>query len=303
MNSSNSKQFSILAALGPVEFRAEIAAVGAALTGLWIDGVEIAGDPRSVGLESAYVGSTLAPWPNRISGARWRLGDQELALELNEPDRDNALHGLVFDVEWQLRDQSSQSLTLGYELAPSSGYPFQLDLEVCYQLVEGGLSVSTRVMNLSAEPAPFGLAFHPYFKLLTPDTNLETSFASFLETNQNLIPTGRTLPLTEAGLSARVDSSHIRALDARLDHCFGEPRPGLIFTRLRSSKGVTTIWQQPEFGYCMVFSGKVGYETNLGYVAIEPQTMPANAFNTGKDLLLLEPGSETSFVWGVSFTS
>jgi aldose 1-epimerase len=303
VNNANSHQFSLRATQGSLELRAELSARGAALTGLWVDDLEIAGDPQSVGLESAFVGSTLAPWPNRIAGARWQLADEELRLSMNEPDRNNALHGLVFDVDFSLRGQTADAVTLGYELVPSSGYPFHLDLEVSYRLVATGLEVSTRVENLGAQPAPFGLAFHPYFKVLSQETVLETSFASFLETNANLIPTGRTLPLDQAGLSDGAESSQVRALAAELDHCFSDPRPGAIFTRLRSEMGVTTIWQQPEFGYCMVFSGRVGDETNLGYLAIEPQTMPADAFNTGKDLLLLEPGSVASFGWGVSFSS
>jgi aldose 1-epimerase len=303
VNNANSHQFSLRATQGSLELRAELSARGAALTGLWVDDLEIAGDPQSVGLESAFVGSTLAPWPNRIAGARWQLADEELRLSMNEPDRNNALHGLVFDVDFSLRGQTADAVTLGYELVPSSGYPFHLDLEVSYRLVATGLEVSTRVENLGAQPAPFGLAFHPYFKVLSQETVLETSFASFLETNANLIPTGRTLPLDQSGLSDGAESSQVRALAAELDHCFSDPRPGAIFTRLRSEMGVTTIWQQPEFGYCMVFSGRVGDETNLGYLAIEPQTMPADAFNTGKDLLLFEPGSVTSFGWGVSFSS
>ena len=303
MNNANSQQFSIRLTSDSVELRAEISATGAALVAFWVDGLEIAGDPKSVGLESAYVGSTLAPWPNRVSAALWRFGGQELSLEMNEPERNNALHGLVFDVEWQLREQTADAVTLGHNLLPSSGYPFHLDLEVCYRLVATGLEVTTRVENRGAQPAPFGLAFHPYFRVLSQNAVLETSFASFLEANANLIPTGRSLQLGEAGLTDEPQLSHITALAARLDHCFSDPRPGAIFTRLRSSKGVTTIWQQPEFAYCMVFSGKVGDKTNLGYVAIEPQTMPADAFNTGKDLLMLEPGSVTSFGWGVTFSS
>jgi aldose 1-epimerase len=303
VNNANSEQFSVRASHGSVEFRAEVAARGAALTGFWANGLEVVGDPEWVGLESAFVGSTLAPWPNRIADARWRRGDAALELEMNEPERRNALHGLVFDVDFTLRERTEDSVTLGHELLPSSGYPFHIDLEVRYLLAESGLEVTSRVKNLGPQPAPFGLAFHPYFKVLSPDAVLETSFASFLEADSNLIPTGRSWPLTEAGFTADHEHNSVLAMEARLDHCLSDPRPGLIVTRLRSPMGVTTIWQQPEFRYCMVFTGRVGDADNLGYVAIEPQTMPANAFNSGKDLLLLEPGSVTNFGWGVAFSS
>jgi aldose 1-epimerase len=34
-------------------------------------------------------------------------------------------------------------------------------------------------------------------------------------------------------------------------------------------------------------------------VALEPQTGPANAFNSGQDLGWIEPGGEASVVWGI----
>lgn len=301
MNNVNAQQFSIRASIDSLELRAVIDARGAALSGLWFGEQEIAGDPNLAGFESRYIGSTLAPWPNRIAAARWRHAGSVLSFELNEPDKNNALHGLVFDVQWQLREKTNDTVRLGYALEPSAGYPFQLDIEVSYQLMATGLTVSTRVENQTAERAPFGLAFHPYFKVLDGDAQLETSFTSFLETDDNLIPTGQTLPLSRAGLSDDAQLDRILAIDARLDHCLSKPRAGEIFTRIRSALGTTTIWQQPEFGYCMVYSGTVGDRDRPGYLAIEPQTMPADAFNTGQDLLWIEPQASVDYRWGVSF--
>jgi aldose 1-epimerase len=302
VTTANSQQFSIQARFLSRETSAEISSFGAALTGLYFDGVEVAGDPGSVGIASRYIGSTLAPWPNRIAAARWALAGHELKLNMNEPERNNALHGLVFDVDWQLRDLEPHSVTLGYLLEASAGYPFTLDLSVTYALTESGLEVTTRVENLSAEPAPFGLAFHPYFKVTSADAVLETSFAQFLETDENLIPTGESAALAKAGFNFDDEVDRINALEARLDHCFSSPRPGAIVTRLRAAGGTTTVWQDPVFGYCMVYTGTVGDASNLGYIAIEPQTMPADAFNTEVDLVWLTPSMPESYRWGVSFS-
>jgi aldose 1-epimerase len=36
-----------------------------------------------------------------------------------------------------------------------------------------------------------------------------------------------------------------------------------------------------------------------GFLALEPQTCPANAFNSGEDLIWLESGQTWSASWGV----
>ncbi|MDQ3353650.1 MAG: aldose epimerase, partial [Actinomycetota bacterium] len=40
-------------------------------------------------------GQVLAPWPNRLAGGRYRFGDEEHQVPLDEPGRGNANHGLV----------------------------------------------------------------------------------------------------------------------------------------------------------------------------------------------------------------
>jgi aldose 1-epimerase len=37
-------------------------------------------------------------------------------------------------------------------------------------------------------------------------------------------------------------------------------------------------------------------------VAIEPMTCPPNAFNSGVDLLMLEPGDSVTHTWGIEVT-
>jgi aldose 1-epimerase len=37
-------------------------------------------------------------------------------------------------------------------------------------------------------------------------------------------------------------------------------------------------------------------------VAVEPMTCPPNAFVTGTDLIILDPGSSVTHVWGIEVT-
>jgi aldose 1-epimerase len=297
---ADSQQFSIQAQHDLGDFRAEVSSFGAALTGFWVGETEIVGDPESLGLPSGYVGSILAPWPSRIEGGTWLLNGVSRSLEINEPDRNNALHGLVANLHWQLREQRSSEIVLGYLLEPSDGYPFTLDLAVSYALDENGLSVTLRVKNLSAQPAPFAVAFHPYFRVHSLSTMLETNCVSALELNANLIPTGSSLGLADLGFDATESSefAKLSAVEAELDDCLVGPGSPVL-TRLRSSNFSTTVWQDPSLGYCVMYSGKLTGDDRLGYIAIEPQSAPANAFNTGIDLVTVAPGAASEFGWGV----
>jgi aldose 1-epimerase len=297
---ANSQQFSIQARHDSGDFRAEVSSFGAALTGFWVGETEIVGDPESLGLPSGYVGSVLAPWPSRIEGGSWQLNGVTKTLEINEPARNNALHGLVANLDWQLREQRASEIVLGYLLEPSAGYPFALDLAISYALDENGLSVTLRVKNLSAQPAPFAVAFHPYFRVHQNSTLLETNCVSALELNANLIPTGSMLGLADLGFDAIENSEFARlpAVEAELDDCLVGPGSP-ISTRLRSNGFSTVVWQDSSLGYCVMYSGKLTGDDRLGYIAIEPQSAPANAFNSGIDLVTVVPGEASEFGWGV----
>lgn len=303
MSKANSQQFSIEHRADSGVFRAKVSSTGAALTQLGLDQTEIVGDPTALGLGGAYIGSTLAPWPNRIAAGRWQLAGESLSFEINEPERNTALHGLVHDVEWSLLEQEPNRVSLVYRLEASSGYPFTLELRVSYELTDAGLICETEAKNLSGEAAPFGLAFHPYFRMQDADARLQTSFSEHLVADENLIPTGVSEPLTAIGLEAQSDRFSIRAIDANLDHCLSRSLSAEPLTQLVSAGLTTEVWQDAQFGYLMVYTGRAGTETAPGYVAIEPQTMPADAFNTGVDLTWIEAGSSVSYRWGVRVTA
>ena len=48
-------------------------------------------------------GQALLPWPNRVRDGRYAFGGAEHQLALTEPERHNALHGLVRWVSWTVR--------------------------------------------------------------------------------------------------------------------------------------------------------------------------------------------------------
>ena len=145
--------------------RAVVTEVGATLRSWRVDEREQLDTFEIDELGDGFRGKVLLPWPNRIRDARYVFGGAEHRVAISEPERGNALHGLVLWANWHPLRHSSDDVALGYMLHPQPGYPFTLELEVAYRLTADGLEVTLRATNRGDAPAPFGAGFHPYLTL------------------------------------------------------------------------------------------------------------------------------------------
>jgi aldose 1-epimerase len=97
--------------------------------------------------DGAHV-APLVPWPNRLRDGRYRFDGTEYQLPLTEPDKHNAIHGLLRWCGWRPVTVSSDRVEMGLRLHPTPGYPFTLDVRVGYRLRGDGLTASTTATNL-----------------------------------------------------------------------------------------------------------------------------------------------------------
>ena len=132
----------------------------------------------------------LAPWPNRLADGRYEFNGVRAQAALDEPERHNAIHGLVRWLPWTLQTRHQNQLSLRLQLHPSPGYPFSLLLEIEYHVGRDGLTVTTRAQSLDEGPVPFGLGFHPYLT-----AGPETVDGAILH-----VPARHTLDLDDRGL-------------------------------------------------------------------------------------------------------
>src|SRR5512144_1704565 len=79
-------------------------------------------------------GQLLIPWPNRVEDGRYELRGRTNQLALDEPERRNAIHGLVRWSAWAVAEREPARAVLEHLLYPSPGYPFTLELRVEYSL-------------------------------------------------------------------------------------------------------------------------------------------------------------------------
>ena len=251
-------------------------------------------------------GQLCLPWPNRIRNGVYTWDGVEIQAPINEPDRDAALHGLVRWAIWEVRAQAADSVTLGYRLCPQDGYPFLVDLEIVYAIGAAGLDVTLIATNKGTAAAPYGFATHPYLRVgdhHIDDCLLQVSAKNVLLTDAQLMPTELI------GVSGTQYDFTVAAplLDRDLDNAFhgvevGED--GRCWSTLwgPTGKDATSMWWVADgCGWFQVCTGDafplVAWRRRG--IAMEPMTCPPNAFQTGEDVVRIEPGADFTVRWGI----
>jgi aldose 1-epimerase len=280
--------------------RVEVAQVGAALRHYSVDGRDVV-DGFGVD-ERAHDGrgQVLAPWPNRITDGRYRFGERECQAPLDEPARHDAIHGLVRWLDWTPVAHDDTSVSLSCTLRPRPGYEWLLALVVRYELADDGLTVNLSAVNLDAEPAPFGVGFHPYLTVgpgPVDDAELLVPAGCYLDGSSD-----RPVPVRD---TSHDFTQRRRIAGDRLDTAYGEllrGDDGRARATLTGPDGRSVeLWVDAEFRYLMVYTADdVGRpDRRRRAVAVEPMTCPPDAFRTGTDLVELAPGAGWSGTWGL----
>ncbi|MGW0482038.1 MULTISPECIES: aldose 1-epimerase family protein [Nonomuraea] len=230
-----------------------------------------------------FAGTILAPWPNRVGGARYTFEGRTHELAVTEPERGHAIHGLVARDDWEIAEAGGSRVRLTYRIDGAPGYPFTLELAVTHELGERGLTTTVLARNAGEHDAPYGCGPHPW--LLGDE--LEVPAAKVL------LPDDALLPRELADVSGTpYDFTRVRAVDgAVVDHAF----TGLARGEVRVG-GVRLTWDPAVLPWVQVCTSRqLGYEG----VAVEPMTCPPDAFNSGTDLVVLKPGGEHEARWTI----
>jgi aldose 1-epimerase len=252
-------------------------------------------------------GIVLVPWPNRVAGARWSLDGRPQQLDVTEPGRGNASHGLLRNTGYLVVNRSADAIRLGAVVFPQHGYPFHLDTSVEYRLTDEGLRVTHTLRNIGSGAAPFGVGAHPYLRIgdvSSADLMVTIAAATMVTVDDRQIPVDR-VPVDGSRFDLRRGSA-IGGLDA--DTGFTDLTPGAggrLEHQLRAPDGRgLMLWTDPTFGWVQVFTPdnfpKPGHPESRTAIAIEPMTCAADAFNNGWGLRWLQPGESWSGSWGLT---
>ncbi|HWU19877.1 MAG TPA: aldose 1-epimerase family protein [Nocardioides sp.] len=279
-------------------YAAVVTESGGALRSLTYDGRRLIDGFDESAMASGGRGQILMPWPNRLRDGRYTFQGTEQQLALTEPKRHNASHGLVRWAAWSLVTQEPDRVTLGYRLPAQTGYPWTLDLTLAYRLGADGLTVTQSATNRSGSAAPYASGAHPY--LLAGEGpcdgwTLQLPAATrLLVDDERLLPTGR-----EDVTGTEFDFRTARHLGGTvLNDAFTDLGPD-VRVRLTDGGGAGVELRVDEHhGWLQVYTAD-DTPTPRVSVAVEPMTAPPDAFNSGDDLVVLEPGRTFAASWGI----
>ncbi|MDQ0954770.1 carbohydrate kinase (thermoresistant glucokinase family) [Streptomyces phaeochromogenes] len=285
--------------------RAVVVQLGAALRHYEVDGRPLLDGFEADSPITGGRGQLLVPWPNRIGDGHYRFDGAERQLPLTEPEKRNAIHGLVRWTAWRLLARSDEAVRVGTSLLPQPGYPFLLDVVAEYRLGSDGLEAVISATNIGDGPAPYGVGQHPY---LTVGTDMVDSALL-------TVPAQYRLRTDDRGLPTGMEPVEGTAYDFRTEHPIGDLRLDTAFTGLdRDARGRALVrlahpsrlrgvdlWLGEGTRYVQVYTGDTLAEPGRRRrgVAVEAMSCPADAFRSGTDLTVLQPGDRHVLRWGL----
>ncbi|MBA2445619.1 MAG: aldose 1-epimerase family protein [Nocardioidaceae bacterium] len=281
------------------DYEAEVVEVGAGLRALRKQRRELVDGYAPTQMCSGGRGQVLTPWPNRVADGRYEFGGTTYQLPLSEAAAGNAIHGLTRWVNWSLLDRSPASARWGYSLHPQPGYPFELDLTVDYTLSDKGLRVQTAAVNVGAVAAPYGQGAHPYLTVgrRIDECELTLSATTKAASDQRGLP-GDPEPV----IGGPFDFAEARLIrDTTFDDPFGGVTEGQVaLLRDPDSGRSAALCVDSTYRWVQLFSGDKLPDRPRCALAVEPMTCPVNAFNSGVDLIILEPGATHQGTFAIS---
>jgi aldose 1-epimerase len=289
------------------DYQATITELGAGLRALSLRGQHLIRTYAPDELPPAGAGQLLTPWPNRVDHGRYAVGGSTYQLDISEPARDNAIHGLTRWASWRVTAQAADHVELGLDLLGRTGYPFCLELRAGYRLsANEGLEVTVTARNSGSRAAPFGTGSHPYFAAgpgTLEEWQLELPAACWQPADDRGIPDGSPQDVASSDYDFRAR----RPIGSTsLDHAFtalAADDDGRSWVHLSGPAAEIAIWLGPGYGWLQVFTGDpLGPEACRRALAVEPMTCPPNAFVTGTDLMTIAPGDSVTHHWGVHAT-
>lgn len=294
-----------LATLKAHGYTARIATVGATLCRLDWQGRDLVRgfDPDQV--RPGFSGALLAPWPNRVVDARYSWDGVPQQLPVTEPERGHALHGLVFNADFEIMHHREDALSLSGLIPVQAGYPSAVRLEVEFRVEPQGVRTELSATNIGQVAAPFGWGSHSY--LVAPGQRVDEWTLDLPAQRLQLTSTGRLLP---AGMA---DACDVPELD------FRSPRP---VGTAKIDHAYTALLARPDGSHRVAVTDAAGdgaqisWDSACGWVqvhtadhadpaldrtglAIEPMSCPPGAYNSGDDLIRLEPGAVRRTWWRI----
>ncbi|MDF7664132.1 aldose 1-epimerase family protein [Bifidobacterium sp. ESL0763] len=287
------------------DYQAVITQLGASLRTLTYRGHDMIASWDPDGTVPCSNGQLLIPYPNRIADGVYTFESKTYELPIDEHERRNAIHGYGYRAFWNLERLEEDEAVLSWRTGDMLGYPFDLTVLADYRLCDEGLKVTISARNNDRVDAPWAVAMHPWIangfggygdEIDGQNAQCEVTIPArtHVTVDERLLPTG-----TEPVDGTKFDFRKPKALTEQpFDDAWTDVEhdaDGNAFATLTRPDGMTIHvgGDRTITSFQMCTGTHFAPENHPAGVAIEPQTAYANAFNSGRDLIVIKPG-ETS---------
>ncbi len=157
----------------------------------------------------------LAPWANRILGEAYWVNGKKYTLQKDLGNvrldaNKNPIHGLlIFSDRWRVESAIATSsaaevrsrLEFYRDPAALAQFPFAHAIEMTYRLAGGALEVVTELENMSGEPMPVAVGYHPWYQLPGARDSWSVTIPAkeHVVLSPMLVPTGERKPVASTG--------------------------------------------------------------------------------------------------------
>ena len=265
----------------------------------------------------------LGPWANRLDETGFYANGKKYAfnMELGNVRGPIPIHGfLTYAKDWQVveakSDKKSAWVTsrLEFYRHPEwmAQFPFAHTIQMTYRLADGALEVTLRLENMSTDPMPVAIGFHPYYQLTdSPRDEWTISVGARTEwlLSNAKIPTGETRPIEQ--MFPNPQAAALK--DYNLDHVFGDlvrDSSGRAMMSVKGKSQKLEILFGPNYKAAVIYApnppagGRGGNQPaqNRNFICFEPMAGITDAMNLSqkglyKELQSIPPGQ----TWQESF--
>jgi aldose 1-epimerase len=257
----------------------------------------------------------LGPWANRLDEPAFYANGKRYPfdMELGNVRGPIPIHGFLFSADqWQVVDVQADAtaawVTSRLEFFRNplwmKQFPFAHTIDMTHRLRDGVLEVRTRIHNLSLEPMPVSIGFHPYFMLtdsLRDAWTITVAARRQWLLADNKVPTGETRPIEQL-----IPNPQAAALkDHDLDHVFSDlvrDTEGRAVMKVKGRSQQLDVALGPNYRAVVIYAPQNPKGQSRDFICFEPMAGITNAMNAAhkglyEELQSIPPGG----TWEESF--
>ena len=257
----------------------------------------------------------VGPWANRLDEQAFYANGKRHAFDMTLGNVRGTIpiHGFLSTTDrWRVieakADGKSAWLTSRLEFfkepAWMKQFPFAHTIDITYRLQDGVLEVKTKITNMSVEPMPVSVGFHPYYKL-TDSTREEWTISVGAAKHWILSPVKIPTGETEAVEKFFPNPNSAVLKDYDLDDVFSDlvrDAQNRAHMMVKGKRQQLEIMLDPNWRSIVIWSPLAGVEGDRNFIAFEPMAAITDAMNLAqkglyKELQSIPPGGN----WEASF--